>query len=175
MDTTNYWTGKEYIAPGIVNGLLGSASLWIFWTPFITFLALPISSAMTKQVICSTVNSMPAVNILPSYVNTNANILINQDESGMMMSNIGYLSTFWLLAAFSVTLSLWLAQTIVQQANLNWSEIILFNSILFVCLVFIELTFFIYIGLQFIPFNLKDIYQEIINDLTTQLNPYVAT
>jgi hypothetical protein len=175
MDTTNYWTGKEYMAYAIVNGLIGSASLWIFWTPFITFLALPISSAMTKQIICSVVDAIPSTNTLPPYVATNANILIKQDENGLLMSNIGYLSTFWLLAAFSVTLSFWLAQTVVNQANLDWNHIILFNSILFVCLIFLELCFFIYVGLQFIPFNLKDVYGEIITNLTTELNPFITT
>lgn len=174
MEQTSYWTGKEYIASAIVNGLIGSASLWIFWTPFITFLALPISSAMTKQIICGTVNSIPNINILPSYVNTNANILISQDENRIMNSNIGYLATFWLLAAFSVTLSFWLATSIARSANLDWNHIVLFNSILFVCLVLIELIFFVYIGLQFIPFNLKDIYGQIVTNIVSTLDPYIG-
>ena len=36
----------------IVNGLIATSILWIFWTPFVIFLVVPLVNAQIKDVIC---------------------------------------------------------------------------------------------------------------------------
>jgi hypothetical protein len=172
MEEVNFWVGKEYIAYAIVNGLIGSVALWSFWTPFISFLALPIASAVMKQDICKGVNILPSSHILPRTTANAGQILLNKDYESLTYLNQGNIVSLWLLAAFAITLSLWIASSIIQKANLDINHIIKLNSILFVIIITIELGFFMGVGLKFIPFNLKDVYYETINEVTTNMAPY---
>jgi len=48
---------KPVYATAFVNGFAATISLWLFWIPFITFIARPIINAQIKQEVCSTLNT----------------------------------------------------------------------------------------------------------------------
>jgi hypothetical protein len=50
---TNIIQETPFYIKGIINGLAGTISLWIFWTPFIIFLARPLINAQLKEVVCN--------------------------------------------------------------------------------------------------------------------------
>lgn len=43
---------ESVILTSIVNGLIATATLWAFWTPFMIILVVPLMNAMIKQAIC---------------------------------------------------------------------------------------------------------------------------
>jgi hypothetical protein len=172
MDNTSFWLRNQPIAYAVVNGLIGSITLWAFWTPFITFLAEPIASAIMKQDICSAINKLSTPAILPGYSNNAGTVLLNQDAQTVESSNTGSIISLWLLAGLSITISAWIVSSVIEKGNLDINHIIKLNLVLFIAIISIELTFFVGVGLRFIPFNLRDLYDDIINNLTQQLSQF---
>lgn len=172
MEEVNFWSRKQYLAYAIVNGLIGSVALWSFWTPFITFLALPIASAVMKQDICKGINILPTTGVLPETSATAGRILLNEDKESLGYLNQGNIVSLWLLAGLAIVLSLWISSTIIKNAQLDINHIIKLNSILFFIIITIELGFFMGVGLKFIPFNLKDVYHETISEVVQNMAPF---
>lgn len=171
-----FWIGRQWVAKSIVNGLIGAAFLWMFWTPFITFLALPIASAMTKQDICRAVNSIPPGKpTLPTYSQYPANYLVNSDPDTMMQLNIPNILSLWFLGALCVTLNFWLVREIISSAGLEWGPIMRLNIIMFVVIVTMELAFFAGVGMHYIPFNLRNIFNDLVNGTAEELNRMVPS
>jgi hypothetical protein len=44
---------KPIYAKAFINGFASTISLWVFWTPFIIFIARPLISAQIKQEVCN--------------------------------------------------------------------------------------------------------------------------
>jgi len=65
---------------------------------------------------------------------------------------------------------LWISSSIIQQGQLDLSHIIKLNLIMFVVIITIELAFFIGVGLKYIPFNLRDLYDDIVQNIITDLS-----
>jgi hypothetical protein len=172
MDNTSFWLRKQSIAYAVVNGLIGSMTLWAFWTPFITFLAEPIASSIMKQDICSAVTNISNKAILPAYSYKAGTTLLNEDADSVESSNTGTIVSLWLLAGLAITISAWMVSSIIEKGMLDINHIIKLNSILFISIITIELTFFVGVGLRFIPFNLKDLYDDVVTNLNQQLIKY---
>lgn len=45
-------TVQQTLATAVVNGLIAVTILWIFWTPFIIFLVVPLVNAQLKEAVC---------------------------------------------------------------------------------------------------------------------------
>jgi hypothetical protein len=45
-------TVQQTLATSVVNGLIAVTILWIFWTPFIIFLVVPLVNAQLKEAVC---------------------------------------------------------------------------------------------------------------------------
>jgi hypothetical protein len=174
MDNTNFWLRNQPVAYAVVNGLIGSMSLWGFWTPFITFLAQPVASAVMKQDICNALNGLQTPTVLPNYSKNAGYKLIDQDPGYLQSLNQSTIVSLWLLAGLSITISLWATLSIIQQGQLDINHIVTLNLVLFVCIISIELAFFVGVGLKFIPFNLRDLYDDIIKNLVGQLGNYTT-
>lgn len=172
MEEVNFWFGREYIAYAIVNGLIGSVALWSFWTPFITFLALPVASATMKQAICNGINVLPSAGVLSTTAGTAGRILAENDPDTLSELNQGNTISLWLLAGLCITVSLWIASSIIKDAKLDINHVIKLNVILFAILVTIELGFFVGVGLKFIPFNLQNVYDDTISGIIQDMTPY---
>jgi hypothetical protein len=170
----SFWAGREWVAQSVVNGLLGSTFLWIFWVPFITFLALPIASAMTKQDICRAVSRIPSTGTsLPTYSQYPAGVLVQSDWTTIREMNVPNILSLWFLGALCVTLNLWLVQTIIRSAGLNWGPIMRLNIVMFAVIVIMELAFFMGVGMHYIPFNMRDMYNDLIRNTTDELRQMI--
>jgi hypothetical protein len=44
---------EPIIIKSIVNGLISTSIIWLFWTPFLIFMAAPLMNAMIKNFLCS--------------------------------------------------------------------------------------------------------------------------
>lgn len=172
MDNTNFWLQNPPVAYAIVNGLIGSICLWSFWTPFITFLAQPFASAMMKTILCSAVNAFPSVSLLPSSSKTAASVMLNSDPSELKSLNYGAILTLWLVAALFIILSLWISTHIISQGNLDINHIIKLNAVMFFVIVTIELIYFVELGLQFIPFNIQTVFDQVLGNITNEMKQY---
>ena len=172
MESSNFWLEHQSISYAVVNGLIGSITLWAFWVPFITFLAQPVASAIMKQDICSAINQFDTPTVLPYFSGLAGKKLIEDDVQDSKDLNTGTLASLWLLAGLSITISLWIVTSIIKNGRLDVGHIILFNSILFVIIITIELAFFIGVGLKFIPFNLRDMFDNVIQNLEYRLFPF---
>ena len=175
MDNTNFWLNHQPIAYAVVNGLIGCVSLWSFWTPFITFLAQPVASAFMKQDLCIAINSLKTPSILPYYSQQTGYKLLQSDPQSIQQLNVGAITSLWLLAGLAITICLWISSSIIQQGQLDLSHIIKLNLIMFVVIITIELAFFIGVGLKYIPFNLRDLYDDIVQNIITDLSQYEQT
>jgi hypothetical protein len=49
---------EPFYIKGIINGLGATISLWIFWTPFIMFIARPLINAQVKGFVCEGLTSL---------------------------------------------------------------------------------------------------------------------
>lgn len=176
VSSPSFWVGREWIAKSVVNGLLGSSFLWIFWVPFITFLALPVASAMMKQDICHAVSKIPlSTNVMPSYSQFPAGVLVNSDPDAMMDVNTPNILSLWFLGALCVTLNFWLVREILRAANLEWGPILRLNIALFGVIVTMELAFFMGVGMHYIPFNLRDIYGQLVTNSSQQIQQMIPS
>jgi hypothetical protein len=52
LEAVTIITNQPFYIKGIINGLAATTSLWIFWTPFIIFVARPLINSQLKGVIC---------------------------------------------------------------------------------------------------------------------------
>lgn len=172
MDNTNFWLNNQPIAYAVVNGLIGCVSLWSFWTPFITFLAQPVASAVMKQYLCVAINNLQTPAILPSYSKRTGYTLLQTDPQSIQQLNTGTIASLWLLAGLAIAICLWISSSIIEKGQLDIDHIIKLNLIMFVVIITIELAFFVGVGLKYIPFNLKDLYDKLIDNIGSQLSQY---
>ncbi len=176
VSSPSFWAGREWIAKSVVNGLIGSSFLWIFWVPFITFLALPVASAMMKQDICNAVSKIPLnTNVMPTYAQYPAGVLVNTDPDAMTELNIPNILSLWFLGALCVVLNFWLVREIIHSARLDFGPILRLNIAMFAVIVTMELAFFMGVGMHYIPFNLRDIFTELINSSTNQIQQMIPS
>lgn len=172
MDNTNFWLENRPVAYAVVNGLIGSMCLWAFWTPFITFLAQPFASAMMKSVFCTVINVIPSLPILPSSGKNAAEMMVQNDQQNLQKMNMGSIISFWVIAALSIVVSLWIVTSIINKGQLDVNHIIKLNAIMFVVIITVEMSYFVQLGLQFVPFNVQTIFDTVVNNITGQLKEY---
>ena len=176
VSSPSFWTGREWVAKSVVNGLIGSSFLWIFWVPFITFLALPVASAMMKQDICHAISTIPmSTNVMPSYSQYPAGVLVNTDSAAMTDINTPNILSLWFLGTLCITLSFWLVREIIHSANLDFGPILRLNIAMFGVIVIMELAFFMGVGMHYIPFNLRDIYNELVSNSVDQIQEMIPS
>lgn len=176
VSSPSFWYGREWVAKSVVNGLIGSSFLWIFWVPFITFLALPVASAMMKQDICAAVSRIPLnKNVMPTYAQYPAGVLVNSDPDAIADVNTPNILSLWFLGALCIVLNFWLVREIIQSARLEFGPILRLNIAMFAVIVIMELAFFMGVGMHYIPFNLRDIFTELIGTSTNQIQQMIPS
>jgi hypothetical protein len=196
---------EPVFAKAIVNGLIATSVLWIFWTPFIIFLAVPLISAQLKQGLCSAlvdpiantksnstgeeitffeylyevglINAEQRNKLIrdfePSYNSSDipAKNIILQDAQTIESSNLALYVVFTSISCIVITLSLYVAHRIIQANNLNTWEIVNFNIVMAVIIITIETAFFIGVAMQYVPFDIP----KIANDLKLKIVGYLDT
>jgi len=178
IKSTNFWTGKETLARGLVDGLLASSYLWIFWAPFITGIALPLNTASVKSAICwlnaDNKHNVPGITYLPGTTYHNASKLLTDDNSEMYPQNELSLSILWICAVIWVIFCFWIANTIIKAAGLIWWDVMIFNLTVAVLIAIIEVAFFAGVALQYNPYDYQTIYDNILPPTLDKLNEFIA-
>ena len=180
LPVQTFWTGREHIAKAVVDGLLGSAYLLIFWTPLIIGLALPLETALLKTAVCWGVSNEKASDI-PGITNLSSNYVINEpvakslvyDNSQMYPSNTVAIIGFSLFSFFGVLMAFIFSNMIIKSAGLDWWSVMIFNFVMAIIICLIEATFFATVALEYIPYNFNDIYQKSMIPVVNTLQEYI--
>lgn len=165
----DYWIQKS-----IVNGLIATTILWSFWTPFIIFLVVPLVNAQLKEGICEGLLSYsrgipPQQNPFFSYTDSPAaDNLIQQDPQEVWENNLTLTSLMIVTAVTVIITCLIVASTIIQRYGLHIGEIVLFNVVMALIIVIIEMGFFAGVAMQYTPFDIP----KIIGELDSQSKSY---
>lgn len=175
-----FWTGKEVLARGVVDGLLGSAYLLIFWTPLIIGLALPLETALLKTAVCWGVAKSKGKDI-PGVTYLGTNYVVNEpvarsivyDNSELYPSNTVAIIGFSLFSFFAVVMAFIFANMIIKSAGLDWYYIMKFNFLMAIIIALIEAVFFATVAFEYIPYNFNDIYQKSMAPLVSTLQEYI--
>jgi len=76
---------EPFYIKGIINGLGATMSLWIFWTPFIMFIARPLINAQVKGFVCEGLNNLASsygYNIISTWNNALSHYLNSLVQTG---------------------------------------------------------------------------------------------
>jgi hypothetical protein len=60
----------------------------------------------------------------------------------------------------------------MDAGQLDPSHVFAINAVLALLIIAIELVFFVSVGLQFVPFNLRNVYDDVIDNVSSELTPF---
>jgi hypothetical protein len=129
---------KPVYATAFINGFAATISLWLFWIPFITFVARPIINAQIKQEVCSTLNSQ-AMDYITLWNNKISELLYELYETGKITrEELSELRRVLLYSPQGVSPDI---QAILDDTWSNWNQniglitsfFVLFLIVLFCC------------------------------------------
>jgi hypothetical protein len=168
------------IIKAVVNGLIATSIIWVFWTPFLIFVASPLINAMIKDFVCHMSGRIPgliyseggpqAYEIYEQNIPnppTVATKIINQNSNTFISENLVLFIIFGITSVFVIYGSLYFANHLIYKYNINLYEIIYFNIVMGIIIVITEILFFILVTTKYKAFNSKTIVQQIskkIND-----------
>ena len=147
----------------VVDGLLSSAFLWIFWTPFLTFIVAPLVQAQMQQGVCNAVRrsvwaynyntpGSPVESFVKPYTNPDAIPAVeSQVDTTVQKANTFILYSLWMtmlvVVASSFVLSYYLA------GGSEFWRALRKNAAFFVIVSIIELTMFASIAMRYNGFD----------------------
>lgn len=158
----------NYVMEGVVNGLFATAILWLFWTPFLIAIVVPVSSAIVKKFVCKTISKgvAPGKGTFPQSQNL-ANDMIKKNPDEITIENQFYYASFVLLAVIVIPTSLFIANYIINLYGLDRGYIVFLNIIMFFVISIIEASFFIGVATNYTPWNVIDIIGYVSNYIKT--------
>ncbi len=162
----------SFVLRGIVNGLIATATLWVFWTPFILGLVVPLVDAQIKGAICFSMGKMagvfrstPMLRDFPS-----SQTIIANDESELLSANknvyIAMSLTAFVIAATCIAVSVWMIRTY----TLDGMKILKFNIVMALAIVIIEMSLFSGVAMQYSPFDPETLVPMIVSKINAYLN-----
>lgn len=159
---------KNYVMEGVVNGLIATSILWVFWTPFLIAVVVPVSSAIIKQFVCNTISSgvSPGKGLFPQSQNL-ANDMIKNTPKEITIENQFYYASFIILAFIIVPTSLFFANYIINLYNLDRTHLIILNIIMFLVISAIEVLIFITVATVYMPWNIPETFSYVSNYIKT--------
>jgi hypothetical protein len=178
---------SNYIAVATVNGLIATAVIWIFWTPFMIVVASPVINAMIKDFLCShTYLIKPFIyaefgpEALEIYASnlpnppTVATNIVNENRQEYINDNYQIFAFFICTSIAVIVGSIYLANGIIQTYNLDSQSIIGFNIPMAIIIMIIETAFFISVAVQFNPFDAHSIFGALKTKIDSELVPLVG-
>jgi hypothetical protein len=178
---------EPFIIKSIVNGLIATSIIWTFWTPFLIFLAGPLTSAIIKNALCFVsfgldyyVDAILGYNAYQGFEvyqrslpnpPTVAQKIIDNDSTDITLENTNIYVVFGITAVFVVSVSLYIASYLIRAYNLNVSEIVTFNIVMAIIIVAIEISFFAGVATQYSPFDIKIIASKLSDKILSTLQP----
>lgn len=159
---------KNYVMEGVVNGLIATAILWIFWVPFLIAIVVPVSSAIIKRFVCKSISNgvAPGKGLFPQSQNL-ANDMIENTPKEITIENQFYYSSFVTLAVVIIPTSLFIANYIITLYNLDRGHIVFLNIIMFFVISAIEALFFAKIATRYTPWNISETLNYVTNYIKT--------
>lgn len=175
---------EPLLIKSIVNGLISTSIIWLFWTPFLIFIAAPLMNAMIKQNLCWNAWRVDAIiydifgyqgyeiyeNNLPTPPTVATNIVTNNTKN-FLNENLNLFIVLGVLCLFVIYFSLNIAGNLITTYNLNVGRIVLFNILMSIIIIAIEIAFFIGVTTEYSPFDLKNILEGLIQKIKNILVP----
>jgi hypothetical protein len=175
---------EPIIIKSIVNGLISTSIIWLFWTPFLIFMAAPLMNAMIKNFLCShstyisyEIYKIFGIQAYEVYENnlpnppTIAKRIVNNNTNNFLNENLNLFIVFGILSLLVIYFSLSIAGNLISKYNLNLGKVILFNIIMSIIIIAIEIAFFIGVTTEYSPFDLKNILEGLIQKIKNVLVP----
>lgn len=155
---------KNYVMEGVVNGLIATAIIWVFWVPFLIAVVVPVSSAIIKRFICSSISNgvAPGKGLFPQSQKM-AKDIIRDDPKEITIENQFHYSSFVILALLVIPTSLFFANYIINVYNLDRVHIVFLNIIMFFVISAIEGIFFVAIATRYTPWNINEVLNYVSN------------
>jgi len=168
----------------IVNGLISTSIIWLFWTPFLIFIAAPLMNALVKETLCLNAWRFGVIiddifgyqgyevyeNNLPKPP-TNAINIVRNNTKNFLNENLNLFIILGILCLFVVYFTLNIAGNLITRYNLNLQKIILFNVVMAIIIITIEIAFFVGVTTEYSPFNLKNILEGLVQKIKNVLVP----
>lgn len=162
------------------EALLDSAFLWVFWTPFLTFVVIPLMTAQVKSGICGAVSrsvwqswywaftagdraSREALESAKTASNTDdiPDIAMHPLQSTVKFNTM-LLAVMWLLMVVVVSASVYTSYRLLgSQFFLALQK----SALIFVAITVIEAVFFGAVVMQYNPFDQVKIIQDTVASL----------
>lgn len=158
----------NYVMEGVVNGLVATAILWLFWTPFLIAVVVPVSSAIIKGFVCKTISKgvAPGKGLFPQSQNL-ATDMLNNDPKAITIENQFYYASFVMLAIVVIPMSLFIANYIINLYALDRAHLVFLNIIMFFVISSIEALFFATVATQYTPWNITDVLGYVSSHIKT--------
>jgi hypothetical protein len=179
---------NKFLITAVVNGLVATSIIWVFWTPFLFFIAAPLMNAIIKSQICYGATHIPA--LLKGLINSEAEAkafdifednvptpaitgenLVLQNKQVYTADNVQIFLLFWIISIIVIISTLVLARYLIIWNGLNMREIVVFNLIMAGIIMFIEMVFFAGVTTQYIPFNIEDLVAKLAEKINDTLTP----
>lgn len=157
---------NHFIPHAIVNGLIATIVLWSFWMPFIIFVAVPIVNALLKDAVCGGLRGLTGLPVQQVYQPAVNNLLNDEGELAEINKPLKY--TFIFSYFIVVAICLYISSSLISAYGMNSWEITKFNIVMAIIIVIIEMSFFIGVSIQYVPFNPS----VILGSLSSQINSY---
>lgn len=175
---------EPLLIKSVVNGLIATSIIWMFWTPFLIFLASPLMNAIIKNFIYQSSASIPYMvysifgtqafeiyeTSLP-HPPTVANKVIKENNQNFLSENTNSFIVFGMVSLTVIFFSLFFASKLITSYNLNVGEIVLFNVIMGLIIIIIETSFFIGVTTQYSPFTINGILGQLAQKIKDLLVP----
>lgn len=159
---------QNYVMEGVVNGLIATSILWVFWTPFLIAVVVPVSSAIVKKFVCKSISKgvAPGKGIFPQSQEL-AKDMINNNPKTITIENQFYYASFAVLAVLIIPTSLFIANYIINLYGLDRGHIVFLNIIMFFVISAIEAVFFITVATRYTPWNINEVLGYVSNYIKT--------
>lgn len=175
---------EPLLIKSLVNGLIATSIIWIFWTPFLIFIASPLMNAIIKNFLYQTAGSIPYMiysifgtqafeiyeTSLP-HPPTVANKVIEENKQNFLNENINSFVVFTIMSILVIYFSLFFASKLIINYNLNVGEIVLFNVVMAIIIISIETAFFIGVTTKYSPFTINGIIGQLAQKIKDLLLP----
>uniref|UniRef100_A0A6C0K146 Uncharacterized protein n=1 Tax=viral metagenome TaxID=1070528 RepID=A0A6C0K146_9ZZZZ len=157
---------KPYIIKAVVNGLIASSVIWAFWVPLLITVVGPFINANIKEYVCKNA-------YIPKWWDRDTRVpqkIIGQDKLQFQKENLIIFMFLAFTGFMYISISLYVAYRLILAYNLNIRNIAMFNALMAVIIVVIEVIFFATVTTVYIPFSSKDLLEAIRNKFNAEVS-----
>jgi len=175
---------EPLLVKSVVNGLIATSIIWMFWGPFLIFMAAPLMNAMIKDFLCDSSMSISSMvsdifgqqafeiyeTVLP-HPPIVAQRVMDENKSNFLSENINSFVVLGFLSLLVIYFSLYFASQLITKYNLNLKEIVLFNVIMGIIIMLIEAAFFAGVTTKYSAFSINGVLGDLAQRIKNLLVP----